>query len=286
MPMTMYQIFWFFFLYAFLGWCSEVAFVAVNTGELVNRGFLNGPVCPIYGVGMVLVLLLTAPLADNLFLLFVGGMLVTSALEFVTGWALKKLFHTSWWDYSDKPFNLGGYICLSFSLLWGLGVVGVVRLVHPMIARLVEAVPYRLGLGLMIPFGLVFLADLVVTVRTIIGLNRDLGELDRVAEALHRGSDAMAIRLGSAAQLADEELDEGKEKLDAALGEGKEKLAARHADLEARRDLLRGQILDSRLFGSARLLRAFPEMKHLKHSERLAELQQRMKEQLKERLGR
>lgn len=280
--MTFYQIFWCFFIYAFLGWCSEVAFVAVNTGELVNRGFLNGPVCPIYGVGMVLVLLCTRPLADNLFVLFAGGMLVTSALEFFTGWALKKLFHTSWWDYSDKPFNLGGYICLSFSLLWGLGVVGVVRLVHPMIEGLVAAVPHRLGLGLMIPFSLIFLADLVVTVRTIIGLNRDLGELDRVAEALHRGSDAMAIRLGSAAQLADEELDEGREKLDAALGDGRAKLAARRAELEARRDLLRGQILDSRLFGKARLLRAFPEMKHLQHSERLTELQQR----LRERLGR
>lgn len=279
---SLYDIFWFFILYAFLGWCAEVAFVAVNTGELVNRGFLNGPVCPIYGAGMVLVLLFTAPLAHNLFLLFLGGMAVASALELVTGWALKKLFHTSWWDYSDKPFNLGGYICLSFSILWGLGVVAVVRLVHPMIAQLVAAIPHRLGTALALPLSLVFLADAAVTVRTIVGLNRSLGELDRVAEALHRGSDAMALRLGSAALAADEELDEGKEKLAAALGEGRQKLAGGRAELEARRDLLRGQLLDSRLFGAARLLRAFPAMKHVQHRERLEELQQR----LRSRLGR
>lgn len=276
MTLDLYNIFWFFVLYAFLGWCAEVAFVAVNTGELVNRGFLNGPVCPIYGAGMVLVLVLTAPLAGNLFLLFLGGMLVTSALECVTGWALKKLFHTSWWDYSDKPFNLGGYICLSFSLLWGLGVVAVVRLVHPMIAHLVAAAPRRLGMALAVPVSLVFLADILVTVRTIMGLNRDLGELERVAGALHKGSDAMALRLGSAALAADEELDEGREKVSAALSEGRQKLAGGRAELEARRDFLRSRILDTRLFGAARLMRAFPGMKHVQHRERLEELQQKL----------
>lgn len=281
LPLTLYQIFWFFMLYAFLGWCAEVAFVAVNTGELVNRGFLNGPVCPIYGAGMVLVLLFTAPLADNLLFLFLGGMVLASALECATGWALKRLFHTSWWDYSDKPFNLGGYICLSFSILWGLGVVGVVRLLHPVLAGLVAAVPRRLGLAMMGPVSLVFLADAAVTVQTIIGFDRSLGELERLAAALHKGSDAMALRLGSAALAADEELDEGRERLDAALGEGREKLAAKRAALEARRDLLRGRLLDERLFGAARLMRAFPGMKHTRHTallhELLGELRARMR---------
>lgn len=281
LPLTLYEIFWFFMLYAFLGWCAEVAFVAVNTGELVNRGFLNGPVCPIYGAGMVLVLLFTAPLADNLPLLFLGGMVLASALECATGWALKKLFHTSWWDYSDKPFNLGGYICLSFSILWGLGVVGVVRLLHPALAGLVAALPHRLGLALMAPVSLVFLADAAVTVRTITGLDRSLGELEKLAAALHRGSDAMALRLGSAALAADEELDEGRERLDAALGQGKEKLAAKRAALEARRDLLRGRLLDERLFGAARLMRAFPGMKHTRHAALLHELREELRQRMR-----
>ena len=103
-----YQLLWLFFIYAFLGWCTEVAYAALDTGKLVNRGFLNGPLCPIYGCGMAAVLTLLLPLQDNLLILFAGGMLLTTLIELVGGWALKTLFHTTWWDYSDKPFNLGG----------------------------------------------------------------------------------------------------------------------------------------------------------------------------------
>ena len=88
----------FFFVYAFLGWCVEVAYAAITTRELVNRGFLNGPICPIYGCGMAAVLTLLLPLQDNLLILFAGGMLLTTLIELVGGWALYKLFHTRWWD--------------------------------------------------------------------------------------------------------------------------------------------------------------------------------------------
>lgn len=134
--MTFYDLLWYFTIYSFLGWCSEVIFATVTTGKFVNRGFLNGPVCPIYGFGMSLVLLVLLPFSDNIPLLFIGGALLTSAIELVGGWALKKFFHTTWWDYSNQPFNLGGYICLKFSILWGLCVVVVIRIVHTAIASL------------------------------------------------------------------------------------------------------------------------------------------------------
>lgn len=98
-----YQLLWLFFIYAFLGWCTEVAYAALDTGKLVNRGFLNGPLCPIYGCGMAAVLTLLLPLQDNLLILFAGGMLLTTLIELVGGWALKTLFHTTWWDYSTSP---------------------------------------------------------------------------------------------------------------------------------------------------------------------------------------
>ena len=145
MPFTLYQLLWYFFIYAFLGWCLEVVFCTVNSGRWVNRGFLNGPVCPIYGTGMCIVLLVLEPLAGNTLLLFLGSMVLTSALELVTGFVLKKAFHTSWWDYSDQPFNIGGYICLKFSLAWGLAGMAAVRLLHPPIARLVDRLPHTAG---------------------------------------------------------------------------------------------------------------------------------------------
>ena len=115
MPFTPYQLLWYFFIYAFLGWCLEVVFCTVNSGQWVNRGFLNGPVCPIYGVGMCIVLLALEPLVNNTLLLFLGSMVLTSALELATGFVLKKAFRTSWWDYSDHA----RLACLCFSL-WNL----------------------------------------------------------------------------------------------------------------------------------------------------------------------
>ena len=110
---SLYQILAFFLIYSCLGWCLEVIYAAVSTGQLVNRGFLNGPVCPIYGFGMIIVLFTLSPLADNLLLLYIGGVILPSVLELAGGWALYKLYHTRWWDYSDFPFNIGGYICWS-----------------------------------------------------------------------------------------------------------------------------------------------------------------------------
>ena len=118
---------WFFFIYALLGWCGEVAFAAVKEKHFVNRGFLNGPLCPIYGVGVVAIVGLGLIAGDNVFVLFVISAIVTSLIELVTGYVLKKLFRTRWWDYSDMPLNIGGYICLPFSLLWGAACVVIIK---------------------------------------------------------------------------------------------------------------------------------------------------------------
>ena len=138
---SLYQILAFFLIYSCLGWCLEVIYAAVSTGQLVNRGFLNGPVCPIYGFGMIIVLFTLSPLADNLLLLYLGGVILPSVLELVGGWALYKLYHTRWWDYSAMPFNLDGYVCLGASLTWGaLGVV-VLKWGNPLLLALYSLVP-------------------------------------------------------------------------------------------------------------------------------------------------
>ena len=144
---TFYQIAAYFLIYSCLGWCVEVAWAAVRRGVLVNRGFLNGPVCPIYGFGMLALLFALTPIADNSLLLFAGGVVIPSAIELAGGWLLYRLYHTRWWDYTDRPFNLGGYICLEYSLYWGLGSVFILKLVHPTFAALVDAAPRRSRLG-------------------------------------------------------------------------------------------------------------------------------------------
>ena len=298
--MDLYHVLCYFFLYAFLGWCAEVSFAALNTGRFVNRGFLNGPVCPIYGCGVVVVLLVLEPLRENSLLLFLGAMALTSLLEWLTGLVLEKLFHQRWWDYSDEPFNLSGYICLRFSVMWGLACLLVVEVVHPTAAFLVGLLPRSAGWVILGILGAVTLCDLAATVRTIARINRQLGQVDELAGRIRTLSDelggSLADRVLDAAQRG-VELRENLEELRTNLSDLREDLSRRTEELldslEEWKDSfsLRGQQQLSELkqlrqklietqnrdfFGRRRLLRAFPSMRSVDHKQALERLKQRL----------
>ena len=199
MIFSVYEIMLLFFIYSFLGWCVEVAFVAVTTGKVVNRGFLNGPVCPIYGCGMVGVLIILLPVKNNVWLLFLGGMIICSAVELFGGWILDKIFHMRWWDYSEKPFNIGGYICLPFSIMWGFAVVFAVKFVHTPIMFLVKKVPDMGKLVLIIFLVIIFTVDMIVTLKNLIGIKKSLGQLDLIAEELNNIGNQIKDVVGNSA---------------------------------------------------------------------------------------
>lgn len=286
MEYSIAQLMGLFLIYSFLGWCVEVSFVAVTLGQVVNRGFLNGPVCPIYGVGMLVVLLVLEPVSQHLLLLFLGGMLLCSLVELAGGWILEKVFHTRWWDYSDQPFNLGGYICLGFSLMWGLAVTFAVRLIHPLIMGFLAWIPHTLGIVLGTLCYILLAADMVMTLITIIGMRKRLGELERLADALHSVGDAISGRLGNTALAADAKLDEFKEAGQVKMAEGREKVSAaiesgqqrwnesrerwestveelleQKMELEQRRKKLLAEYRNRPRFGVRRLGKAFPAIK-------------------------
>ena len=222
---SLYHILAFFLIYSCLGWCLEVVYAAATTGQLVNRGFLNGPVCPIYGFGMILVLFFLTPLEGSLLLLYLGGVLLPSALELVGGWVLYKLYRTRWWDYSDRPFNIGGYICLEFSLLWGVGALLMVKAVHPAIAALVDIVPPLVGFILMCLLYAVYAADVVATGISASDLARELDALEKVADSMHAVSDAMTEILGTTALDMDQKMDESRLQLKLAAAEARNNAA-------------------------------------------------------------
>ena len=219
---SLYQILAYFLIYSCLGWCLEVVYAAVTTGQLVNRGFLNGPVCPIYGFGMIIILFALTPLQDNVILLYIGGVILPSALELVGGWALEKIYHTRWWDYSDFPFNIGGYICLEFCLLWGVGTLVVMKIAHPIIAGLVDMIPPLAGLILMFVLYAVYAADVVATAFAASGLNKTLETMEQLADSIHAVSDAMTQLLGTTTLTADQKLDEQRLQLKLAAAEARE----------------------------------------------------------------
>ena len=226
---SLYQVFAYFLIYSCLGWCLEVIYAAVTTGQLINRGFLNGPVCPIYGFGMVIVLFALTPLSHSLLLLYLGGVILPSALELVGGWALYKLYHTRWWDYSDDPFNIGGYICLEFSLLWGVGTLIVMKLVHPIIADAVALIPPLVGLILMFLLYGIYAADTIATAFAASDLARDLDALEKVADSMHAVSDAMTELLGTNAMAMDQKMDESRLQFKLAAAEARDNAAKLNA---------------------------------------------------------
>lgn len=304
----MYQFLWIFFVYAFLGWCTEVSYAALRTGKFVNRGFLNGPVCPIYGCGVVVVLAGLEPLKGNFVLLFLGSVVLTSALEWATGFVLEKLFRQRWWDYSDKPFNLGGYICLEFSIMWGFACLFVVDILHPSIEFFIRLIPHTLGWVLLGLFSAAMAVDLAATVRTIAKLNRQLDQIDqlarrlktasnefgenladRVLEAAERSADwkedweaaaeewsqrraEFQVQLAQKREQMEDELRQHAQEQAVRLQEGHDKA---RAELDAWREKLQSQ-LDSRVFGQRRLMAAFPKMRSTRHRQAMEQLRRRM----------
>ena len=277
---------WIFFVYAFLGWCTEVSYAALVSGRFVNRGFLNGPWCPVYGFGVVIVLAGLEPLRSNLLLLFLGSVALTSALEWLTGFVLEKLFHQRWWDYSDQPFNLGGYICLRFSIAWGLACLFVVEILQPTVVFLIRLIPHEVGLVILVVLCVGMCVDLTATVSTITKMNRQLSQVDELAARIRTMSnqlgEQLADRVLDAAQRGSdfgenlakgrEELQNGledlrdtldgmKECLDQYWDQGREQMERELDELRDRLD----EAMNRRILGQRRLMRAFPRMRSVNH---------------------
>ena len=279
MHYNVYQLLLLFLIYSFLGWCVEVSFVAVTTGRVVNRGFLNGPVCPIYGVGMLGALLLLEPVSGNLVLLFFLGMLLCTLVELIGGWILEKAFHTRWWDYTDKPFNLGGYVCLGFSIMWGFVVTFAVRLIHPLIFSLVCWLPHLLGWILIGVLYALFLTDFVLTLITVVGIRKQLGELERVGQALHTVGDTISDRLGNSALAADAKLESAKIAGQERMAESKEKLELVKESSKEKLELARESSKEK-----LELARESSQRKFAESKERFAENREKLGDRITESL--
>lgn len=253
----------YFFIYAILGWCCEVVYCSVPAGHFINRGFLNGPYCPIYGFGALVILAFLEPFFAQPVLVFLLGILATSALEYFTSWLMEKLFHARWWDYSQKKFNLKGRICLQNSLMFGaLGLI-LVYFIHPAVSRLIHALPAQVDewLASILVAGL--LIDLIIAIL----------ETHKFTEKL-RSLPAQAEAFAAEVKLKGEELKERGEELKVAGTEKRQALAVSLEDLNAaqgeRRELIKAHMdeFSQKLFAKTggkprhrRLTDAFPSLR-------------------------
>lgn len=130
-----------FLTYAFLGWCMEVTAKLLQTGKFVNRGFLIGPYCPIYGWGAICITLLLKRYLDDPIVLFVMSTLICSIIEYFTSYFMEKKYHARWWDYSNKKFNINGRICLETLIPFGILGVIIMYLTNPFFMNLYDKLP-------------------------------------------------------------------------------------------------------------------------------------------------
>ena len=245
-----------------------MAFAAVAHGKFVNRGFVNGPICSIYGFGVMSVLLVLGPLKSSLWLLFGGSVLFTSAIEYLTGWVLEKVFHDKWWDYSKRPLNIKGYVCLEFSVLWGLACVFVVDVFQPLVAKVVDLIPKKLGWVLLGTFSALWIADNIITAMEIRKLPKKLHALQAIEDSLTAISDEIGeeiyIRASDAKDRGMEVYTGMKEKSTELAQKRAEASIERRSELLARRSELlqrREEILSHRNIVHERIAQAFPALR-------------------------
>ena len=281
----MTEVLWLFMIYSLLGWGIEVVYHAVTLGAVVNRGFLNGPVCPVYGCGVICVLGVIKKAGESMgysgnietaspAVLFVVGITFATAIELIAGAALDKLFHARWWDYSREKFNFKGYICLKFSIIWGLIIAFVLRVIHPGIQNIVGLIPSGIGLIVLIIIYIVFVTDIILTTLAVLKLNKQLDALDELQKSILLISDGMSEVIGTGTIKTVEKLETGKELAKGEYEQKKQKLEELLAHLEK-------SIMYNKMFGIGRLLRAFPDMKHSKYQDIIDQIKNMIKEAVK-----
>lgn len=161
--MIIVKLFISFIFYSFCGWIWEICLCSIESGKLVNRGFLNGPVLPIYGTGAVLIYLLLTKEPLSLLPLFCTGATVAVTLEYFTSVVMEYLFHARWWDYTDRKCNLDGRICLAGFIVFGIFGVVVVRYIQPWLMNKINLIPNKVLIAFASVCGVILVFDTIIT---------------------------------------------------------------------------------------------------------------------------
>ncbi|MDY3248882.1 MAG: hypothetical protein SOX32_00880 [Candidatus Choladocola sp.] len=260
----------FFYIYCFLGWIWESAFVSVCERKPVNRGFLKGPFLPIYGSGAVCVLVVTIPFRGNIPAMFLVGMVSATVLEYITGDIMERLFRVRYWDYTGKFLNVNGYICLKSTICWGVMTVLVVDVVQPFIEGFVLRLGEPLVTGTVLVITPLITADFVTSFHAAIRLRDILVQNERLKEELQKLTEKkreLENALLVAGEKAKAQLTQELQELLIKTGEQKEKMHIAYGGA------IRG------------LLKRNPRAVSRKHKEAFAETKRALMEKIEEMRG-
>ncbi len=176
---TVEEYFLLFAIYSFVGWCMETAFVSIQTKRFINRGFLIGPTCPIYGFGAISILIFLGKYASSPFVLFVMTVFICGILEYGASWVMEVIFKARWWDYSNKKFNINGRICIDNLIAFGVLGLLVVYVINPVLTNWINILTEKTINIFTIILGIVYLADMIISVIVIFGFRKVTKEVNK-----------------------------------------------------------------------------------------------------------
>lgn len=195
MMYSLTDIVWLFFVYSFAGWCIEVCYAAICRRKFVNRGFVNSPLCPIYGFGAVLFCIFLPELTANPFFLFLGGMVLATLLEYATGMAMEKIFRKKLWDYSDIKWNLSGYVCARYALLWGGLALLTMLVTNPLLCGIFRIIPRPVTIAAQWTAVGLLVLDFITTAMAVLNMKITAKRLARLSEEMRKSSRLLENRL-------------------------------------------------------------------------------------------
>ncbi|MDO9522156.1 MAG: putative ABC transporter permease [Methanocorpusculum sp.] len=253
-----------FIFYSFLGWIWETTYCSIKAKHFINRGFLNGPIIPIYGCGAVLIMLavnafgtLALPTPTiafniiNILVVFFGGMLLATILEYIVAVILESFFHIKLWDYSKNKFNFQGRICLKCSLFFGLLSVLFIMVIEPLTTHTTTQIPdmvINIAAGIV---GVILAIDIAISLSALLKLNERLRAAEEIINA------RVGITLVEAAKIRD----------------------TLHEKIEERVD--ENQVISKFHYQIQRMARAYPGSTSLRHSEIWEKLKKQSEKQAK-----
>ncbi len=262
-----------FYIYSFLGWCFESCVVSTQQKKLVNRGFLRGPMLPIYGFGAAILLHVALPLAGKPVAMFFASMVAATVFEYVVGVAMEAIFKVKYWDYSEHRLQFQGRICLQSSLTWGALGVMLVYVIHPPVEDLIsQFTPLTMAFTMAI-LSVYFLTDAVTSIKTALDFAKLLEELDQMRqEVAERRAQFAAAALQKRTELADA-AQEGREQLAASAESARLQM---YLGVQQAQDQLNEKI---RTMKRSRkwLVRGNPTLRSAKFGETLKEVQERLR---------
>lgn len=222
-----FQWLFFFYMYCFLGWCFESAWVSFKSRKWVNRGFMRGPFLPLYGSGATMMLVVSMPFRDNVLLTYFAGVVGATVLEYITGVMMEALFKVRYWDYSNQRFNFQGHICLSSSVAWGFLTILMTRVIHQPIERFVLGLPQKPLAYVTAVLTIYIVSDFSLSFKAALDLRDILVKIQRVKEEMER----MQRRLDVIIAFNNDEKEQKRQERELSLSELSSGLKQRFASL-------------------------------------------------------